>query len=125
MDLSSEMRALRPVNLRLGNLRGHSVAEIRSEGTNLIIRFDPVGPELEGFCLVLERVVDFVDRGAVSKPLTAGIVWKPLAEFGRAAATRFPALDLDALIEFRLDYESDGVLVCLFQAVAANARITE
>jgi hypothetical protein len=124
MDYRKEMRALRPVNLKLGNLTAHAVTEIRSVGKDLIVRFDSVGQEQNGFCLVLEQVIEFVDRGTVSRPLTAGIVWKPVAEFGRAAASSF-AIDQDELIELRLDYESDGVLVCLFQAVAANARITE
>ncbi|MEK6302700.1 MAG: hypothetical protein AABO41_18475 [Acidobacteriota bacterium] len=124
MDYCDEMRALRPVNQKLGNLRRHVVTETRTEGGDLIIRFESADP-LEDFCLVLERVVDFVDRGTVSKPLTAGVVWKPLAEFGRSVAATAAALDPEELIEFRLDYETNGTLVCRFQAVAANARLAQ
>jgi hypothetical protein len=124
MDYCDEMQALRPVNLKLGNLRRHVVSETRAESGDLIVRFASADP-LEDFCLVLERVVDFVDQGTVSKPLTAGIVWKPLAEFGRSVAAKAGASDTNELIEFRLDYESNGTLVCRFQAVAANARLAE
>ena len=123
MDYCDEMRALRPVNLKLGNLRRHIVTEIRIESGDLIVRFESADSQ-ESFCLVLERVVDFVDRGTVSMPLTAGIVWKPLAEFGRSVAAE-AALDPKALIEFRLDYETNGTLVCRYQVVAANARLAE
>lgn len=124
MDYRQEMRDLRPVNLRLGNLRDHVVTDIRSVDRDLVLQFDSPGRRGTAFCLVLEQIADSLDRGAVSSSLTAGIVWKPVAEFGRAAATRL-ALDLNELVEFRLDYENNGVLLCLFQAVAANARIRE
>jgi hypothetical protein len=121
MDYCDEMRVLRPVNLRLGNLRQHVVTDIRTMNGDVVVRFESADP-LEGFCLVLEGVVDHEDRGAVGMALTAGVVWKPLGEFGSSAA-KAAGLDPAELIECRLDYEDNETLVCRFRAVAANARL--
>lgn len=123
MDYCDEMQALRPVNLRLGNIRRHVVADIRTSNGDLVVRLESADPR-ESFCLVLEGIVVHEDRGAVGMPLTAGVVWKPLSDFGRSAA-KAAALDPDELIECRLDYENNETLVCRFRAVAANAQLAE
>ena len=119
------MRTLRPINLKIGNLRGYIASKVRISGNSLTIQFDPVAGGQGKFCVQLEEVLEVIDRGLVFQPLTAGIIWKPVGEFGRAAAFRLGQQNVADLIEVRLDHEDSEGLHCRFQAVARAAKIWE
>ncbi|HJQ25380.1 MAG TPA: hypothetical protein VKA60_15780 [Blastocatellia bacterium] len=119
------MRDLRPVNVKIGNLRGYAASRVVADGDRLAIQFDSTMGEREAFCVLLEGVLDFADHGLLRAPLTAGIVWRPVGAFGSAVAARRGVTRVEGLIEMRLDYEDRTGLVCRFQAVAAAARAWE
>lgn len=114
-------RTLRPVNIRLGNLSGHTVALICQRDDQLAIQFEPLNPDGEAFCVQLTGVIHAVEKRLIRQPLTAGVVWPSVSSFGRKAAARVGWEKLTDLIELRLDYEDKEGLHCLFQAVAVNA----
>lgn len=116
------MIAVRPVNLRIGNLHDHMVSEIHFAGNSLVLHFGETGKTALAFSLQLEGLLGFVDRGAVLQPLTAGIVWAPPGPLGRELAARHRR-DPESLIELRLDFENSSGLVSRFDAVAQSIRI--
>ena len=114
-----EMLAVRGVNVRIGNLSSHEVFRIESLETRLVLRFQERAAGADAFGLGLDGVLGFHDHGVISRPLTAGIVWNPAADFGRrlaAEAGREPA----GLVELRLDFEDAAGLVVRFNAVAES-----
>lgn len=117
------MLELRPVNHKIGNLRGYVASRVCSFGDRLAIQFDPAADGPEPFCVLLEGVLKFVDNGLLSEPLTAGVVWKPVGTFGLEAASRVGRRHTADLIELRLDYEDESSLYCRFQAVANTATV--
>jgi hypothetical protein len=117
------MFELRPVNYKIGNLRGHVASQLFSFGDRLAIQFDPAQNGQQSFCVMLQGVLKFVDNGLLFQPLTAGIVWKPVGKFGREAASRLGRQVTSDLIEMRLDHENGSSLYCRFQAVASAARV--
>jgi hypothetical protein len=88
-----------------------------------MIQFAPAVNGTESFCVLLEGVLKFSDNGLLHQPLTAGIVWKPIGQFGLEAASQFGRHDTADLIEIRLDHEDRSVLICRFQAVARSAQV--
>lgn len=117
------MLELRPVNCKIGNLRGYIASQVCSFGDRLTIQFDPAVNGHEPFCILLQGVLKFADNGLLFQPLTAGVVWKPVGQFGLEAASRLGRQGTADLIEMRLDYEDGSRLYCRFQAVASAARV--
>lgn len=113
------MIALRPVNLRIGNLSRHSVIEVRLVERTLLLHFSEMGRPFLDFNLQLEGVVALVDRGVTLRPLTAGIVWTPPTPFGCDLAARSGS-ETAQLIELRLDFENSGGLISRFRAIAES-----
>jgi len=111
------MLAVRPVNLRIGNLCHHSVSEIVLSGTALILHFRANGERRSHFALRLDGVIGFIDRGTVLQPLSAGIVWNPVARYGSKLAS-WAGRDPSTLFELRLDFEGSSGLAIRFNAVA-------
>jgi hypothetical protein len=118
-----KVRTLRPVNIRLGNLNGHTVTLVCHLNDQLAIQFEPLNPDGEAFCVQLTGVIHSVENRLIRQPLTAGVVWPSVSSFGRTAAARSGRENLTDLIELRLDYENKEGLQCLFQAVAVNATV--
>lgn len=116
------VQALRPVNQAMGNLRGFVVSELNVNRSRILIHFKSVSGENDDFDLRLDGVLDFIDRGLMLRPLTAGIVWQPVGVYGRKAALRLGVL-ADILIELRIDYEDAEESRCLFQAVARSVAV--
>lgn len=116
------MIAVRPVNRKIGNLRRHTVAAILRQATTLILEFRAHLRRGAGFTLRLEGVLGFVDRGVVARPLTAGIVWNPVAQYGTSLAVR-AGREPGGLMELRLDFEDASGLVARFNAVAETIRL--
>ena len=56
------MIAVRPVNLRIGNLHDHMVSEIHFAGNSLVLHFGETGKTALAFSLQLEGLLGFVDR---------------------------------------------------------------
>lgn len=117
------MIAVRPVNEKLGNLSRHFVTEILSAERALLLRFSAAGVPAADFTVRLDDVIEFVDRGTVRQPLTAGVVWAPPAEFGRDVAAQWN-VPPDSLIELRLDFEDSTGLVSRFNAIAHSVRLS-
>lgn len=117
------MLELRQVNCKIANLRGHIASQVCSFGDRLAIQFDPAVEGHEPFCVLLQGVLKFADNGLLFQPLTAGVVWKPIGQFGLEAASRLGRQDTADLIEMRLDHEDGSNLYCRFQAVASAARV--
>ena len=116
------MLAVRPVNLRIGNLSRHSVSEVVLTRDTLVLHFCETGQSTIDFRLQLDGLLGFVDRGAVLQPFTAGIVWAPPGPFGLELAARL-ACDPATLLELRLDFEDPSGLVSRFAAVARTIRV--
>ena len=119
------MQTLRPINIRIGNLRQHVASRVEVSDNRLVIQFDHVCDGNKGFCVMLEGVLGLSDHGLISEPLTAGILWKPVGPFGREAAERAGLENTDELIELSLDFEDSLRLRCRFQAVARKAALWE
>jgi hypothetical protein len=119
-----EMLAVRRVNIRIGNLSRHSVSRIDFFGTSLVLRFQIRGNGGNGFGLRLDGLLGFSDYGVVSRPLTAGIVWNPVADFGRRLAVR-ARRDPQGLVELRLDFEDTSGLAIRFNAECDGGFILE
>lgn len=116
------MQALRPVNEMIGDLRGHFASALSVEHGRIIIWFEPLSADQSGFCVMLDGALDFIDRGLMYRPLTAGIIWQPIGPYGRQAASRL-GVPAENLVELRIDYEDREGLRCLFQAVARSATV--
>ncbi|MCP5519088.1 MAG: hypothetical protein H7A45_17735 [Verrucomicrobiales bacterium] len=116
-------RAINRVNQAIGNLSDHLVAEMQLRRGRLVLRFiERQGHYPRGFSLEMEQLVGFRDHGTVGQPLTAGVVWSPVAGFGRHLCAR-TLLEPSALVELRLDFEDAGGLVTRFNAVARSIRM--
>ena len=116
------MHELRPVNYKIANLRGHFATQVCGVGDRLAIQFDPRVDGSESFCVLLQGVVKFADKGLLFQPLTAGIVWKPVGQSGPGSAA---TPDTHDWIEIRLDYEEGSRLYCRFRAVASAATVRD
>jgi len=117
------MLAVRRINLKIGNLSRHFVSEIGFCETRLALRFHGHGNSAGGFGLQMDGLLGFSDYGVVGRPLTAGIVWSPVADFGRQLAARANRKSA-GLVELRLDFEDAAGLVIRFNAVAQSIRLT-
>ena len=111
------MLSVRPVNLRIGNLCHHSVSKIALSGTTLILHFRANGERRPHFALRLHGLIGFIDRGTVLQPLSAGIVWNPIARYGCKLAS-WAGRDPSTLYELRLDFDDLSGLAIRFNAVA-------
>jgi hypothetical protein len=114
------MLELRPVNYKIANLRGYFASRTHSVGDRLAIQFDPLVDGCESFCVLLQGVVKFADKGLLFQPLTAGIVWKRVGQSGPEAPP-----DDQGGIEVRLDYEDGSGLYCRFRAIASAVAVRE
>lgn len=119
------MIALRAVNKRLLNLTGHAAARIHFSVGRVEIQFDPVLRGRETFCLRLNGVLRFVDRGLIAQPLTTGLIWDIAGPYGRAHALTVPRKSYRGLIELILDYQEQTLIERRFQAVANSASAWE
>lgn len=117
------MRALRPVNEKIGNLRPYQVVHIQAAENAISLQLTSMDPDLRSFVLDIRGMIDWLDHGLLQQPLTAGIAWQPLGPFGRAAALTYGLADDPDLIELRLDYENSEGFCCRFQAVARSIQV--